>query len=360
MRARQPRRPCQSAGLRLARVDHQPRARAGRVSNLLTISRMRAWRTCKRLHKLSYMDGWRPVRQADALRQGDMGHLGLEAWWRAEHGVRLDAALAAMTGRAGDPYEQVAMEELLRGYDYEYADQMDRYEVFVIEGSFTAPLVNPETGQPSRTWLLAGKKDGVIRDLSTGAVLLLEHKLTADSFAEDSDPYWIKLGMDAQVSHYFMGAETDGYAPEGCLYDVLRRPQLRPLKATPEESRKYTKFGELYKNQREHDETLKEYRVRVRADISDRPTKYFGRRMIARTERDLVEYLTDTWAEARIMREAEKADVAPKSPEACHRFGTCTYWPICAYGLDPADHPEMFERVEDVHPELELLQEAAA
>jgi hypothetical protein len=328
------------------------------VSNLLTVSRMRTWRTCKRLHQLSYLDGWRTVRQADPLRQGDIGHVGLEAWWSAPEGERLERALAAVSGRAEDAYEQAALEELLAGYDYQWRDEMDRYEVLVVEGTFTAPLLNPATGAASRTWVLAGKKDAVVRDRSTGAVLLVEHKLTSDSFAEDSDPYWIKLGMDAQISHYYIGAELDGYSPEGCLYDVLRRPQMRPLKATPEASRKYTKHGDLYANQRAHDETPEEYRQRVRADISDHPSKYFARRVTARTERDLVEYLTDVWAESRIMREAEIAGVAPRSPEACHRFGTCAFWSVCAYGVRPEDHPELYRKVDDVHPELELEEVA--
>lgn len=326
------------------------------MSNLLTVSRMRTWRECKQKHRLMYLEGWRSARAADPLRQGDVGHAGLEAWWRAADGERLDAAIDAMAGRGEDAYEQAALEELLAGYDYQWRDEMDRYEVLVVEGTFTAPLVNPATGAASRTWLLAGKKDVVVRDRESGMVVLVEHKLTSDSFAEDSDPYWIKLGMDAQVSHYYIGAETDGVSPAGCLYDVLRRPQLRPLKATPEESRKYTKFGELYKNQRAHDETPDEYRLRVRADISDRPNKYFARRTIARTERDLFEYVGDVWAESRIMREAELANVAPKSPEACHRFGTCTFWNVCAYGLNPEDHPELYVRVENVHPELDLQE----
>lgn len=326
------------------------------MSNLLTVSRMRAWRTCKRLHQLSYLDGWRTAKAADPLRQGDIGHVGLEAWWRAPDGERLNAALHAIAGRGEDAYEQAAMEELLTGYDYEYRDQVDRYEILVVEGTFTAPLLNPATGAASRTWLLAGKKDVVVRDRESSLILLVEHKLTSESFAEDADSYWIRLGMDAQVSHYYIGAETDGVTPEGCLYDVLRRPQLRPLKATPVESRKYTKLGDLYANQRAEDETPEQYRQRVRGDISDYPKKYFARRTIARTERDLFEYLTDVWAESRIMRDAELARVAPKSPEACHRFGTCAFWNVCAYGLDPADHPELYVRVENVHPELDLQE----
>lgn len=321
----------------------------------MTVSRLKTWRDCKRKHRLMYIDGWRIVRKAAALREGDIGHVGLEAWWKDDGTDRIGVALDAMKGMGEDAYEQAAMEELLKGYDYVYGDQMDRYVVHAVEESFTLPLINPKTGAPSRTWTLAGKVDGVLRDLQTGALLILEHKLTADSFAEDSDRYWLKLGMDAQVSHYFLGAESLGFPAEGCLYDVLLRPRQKPLKATPMESRKYVaKTGALYANQRAEDETPDQFRARVAADISDHPTKYFQRRVIGRMDKDIIEYLGEVWEETQMMRAAELAGVATKNPESCHRFSTCSYWDICAYGLNPADHPETFERVENVHPELEL------
>jgi hypothetical protein len=334
---------------------------------MLTVSRMKAWRTCKRLHRLSYLEGWRSVRSADPLRQGTIGHRGLEAWWSADVD-RLGAALAAIAGQGEDAYEQAAIEELLIAYDREWTAELARYEIVAVEISFTIPLVNPATGAISRTWILAGKIDGVLRERDTGCIVLLEHKLTSESFADDAESYWIKLGMDAQVSHYYLGAEGHGHIATGCLYDVLRRPRLEPLKATPVEQRKYTEkpsklkdgtvrpAGSLYANQRDADETPDEYRARVRTSIAEAPAKYFARRTIARTDRDIAEYLGDVWAEARMMRDAELAEVSPKNPEACHRFGTCTYWPVCAYGVRPEDHPETFIQVENVHPELELQE----
>jgi len=228
--------------------------------------------------------------------------------------------------------------------------------VLAVEQTFTAPILNPDSGAPSRTWIIAGVLDGVLRERATDAVLILEHKTTTENIADPADPYWTKLGMDAQVSHYYLGAEAMGHAAEGCLYDVLLRPRLRPLKATPEAARKYTKLGELYANQRALDETPEEYGARVRADIEADPGRYFIRRDIARTDNDIREYLADLWAEGRMMREAEIAERAPRNPESCHRFGTCPFWDTCANGLNPADHPDSFAKVDNVHPELDLQE----
>lgn len=323
------------------------------MSNILTVSRLRTWRDCRRKHRLKYLDGWRPKVEGEALRFGSLIHTGLEAWWKDDGTGRLVAAIEAIEGRSSDAYEQVAAEELLVGYDREWGED-ERYEVIAVEETFFAPLLNPETGAASRTWTLAGKLDGIVRDLTTGAVLILEHKTTVENIGDAADPYWAKLAMDAQVSHYYVGAESLGHAAEGCLYDVLLRPRLKPLKATPEASRKYKANGELYANLRAEDETPEEYRARVHGDISDHPAKYFQRRDVARTDSDIIEYLGDAWAEGRMMREAELAERAPRNPESCHRFGQCAFWSICAYGVRPEDHPDTYERVEDVHPELEL------
>lgn len=324
------------------------------MSNLLTISRVRTNDECRRKHKLMYLDGWRSVNEGRARGFGRLLHDGLEAWWKGDGNARLIVALDAMADDAADPFEQVAAQELMTGY-HAFWGPPDQYDVIAVEATFTAPLINPETGATSRTWVLAGKLDVLLRDRRTGAVLICEHKTSTENIQNPAATYWVKLGMDSQVSQYFLGAEALGHTAEWCLYDVLLRPRQEPLKATPEESRKYkAKTGELYANQRAEDETPEQYRLRIRADIEANPEKYYQRKEVARTDRDIIEYLGDLWDKGRIMREAEIAGRAPKTPDACHRFGTCSFWSVCAYGLNPADHPEMFERVDNVHPELEL------
>jgi hypothetical protein len=64
---------------------------------VLSASRLRAARSCQRLHKFQYLDGIRPIAEADSLRFGSLIHKGLEAWWKAPNGERLEAALAAIT-----------------------------------------------------------------------------------------------------------------------------------------------------------------------------------------------------------------------------------------------------------------------
>ena len=83
--------------LRFRRSDHvSPELAPTDGLPILSASRLRAARSCQRLHRFHYLDGVRPVVEADTLRFGTLIHRALEAWWRAPEGERLDAALAAL------------------------------------------------------------------------------------------------------------------------------------------------------------------------------------------------------------------------------------------------------------------------
>ena len=153
----------------------------------------------------------------------------------------------------------------------------------------------PETGGVSKTWVLAGKIDAIAKDKATGKHIIVEHKTTSQDIGPGSD-YWKKLPIDGQVSGYYVGASTLGYEVDVCLYDVIRKPTIRPYKATPEENRKYKKDGTLYAGQHEHDEDPHEWEARLMADIAERPDYYFQRVEVVRSESDLSDYLFDMWA----------------------------------------------------------------
>jgi hypothetical protein len=82
---------------RFRRSEHvNPELAAKGGLPVLSASRLRSARSCQRLHRFQYLDGIRPAVEGDALRFGSLIHHGLEAWWRAPDGERLEAALAAL------------------------------------------------------------------------------------------------------------------------------------------------------------------------------------------------------------------------------------------------------------------------
>lgn len=323
------------------------------VLPLLTASRLKSARRCAREHEYRYFRGVTSTEDVAALRVGTGIHRVLEAWWTAEPSARLDDAMAALASYEwADEYERVRAEALIVGYNCRWDTASDDYDVLGVESSFRAPLRNPETGGTSRTWEIAGKIDAIVRERATGRVLVVEHKTTSEDCAPGSD-YLKRLTLDGQVSLYFIGAEQVVGAPiDGCLYDVIRKPGIRPLKATPDDARKYTKAGTLYANQRETDETPDEFRARLFDAIAEDPNRYYARAEVVRLDGEVADALYDVWQTARGIRDNELRGYHPRNTDACVRYGrTCEYWPVCA-GQASLDDANLYRRLDDVHPEL--------
>lgn len=217
-------------------------------------------------------------------------------------------------------------------------------------------------------------------------VYVVEHKTTAIEIGPGST-YWKRLQLDAQISKYLVGSRALGHEPIGVLYDVIRKPLIRPLEATPIEKREYTKpkdkacpeckkkgagpaphtvdgltcadgrivtdpGGKLYANMREHDETPEEFRKRLRDDIAANPEKYYQRGTVVRLDEEERDAAKDAWEIAREVREAQLADRWPRNVDACDAYGSfCPYFAVCA-GEASIDDPTRFRDADNPHEEL--------
>jgi hypothetical protein len=331
---------------------------------LITNSEQKCFRRCAREHHYAYELGIRSIDEAEALRFGSLVHVGLEAFWRALHAQQqaaasandaaplptpLTAAIDAMAPNAADEFDLVRAGVMMQGYDARWAE--DEYEVLAVEVEFRAPLINPATGQPSRTYMVAGKLDAIVRRRRDGLIFIVEHKTSSEDIGVGSK-YWARLQIDSQISIYFAGARALGYEPAGCVYDVLAKPRIAPLKATPLEARKMTKRGELYANQRAEDETANEFRERLVGKICEDPDRWYQRGEVVRLESEEREAAFDVWQTARSMREGQLAARYPRNPESCERYGrVCNYFSVCT-GSGSLEDAGRFERVANVHQEL--------
>lgn len=323
---------------------------------VLSNSAIACFRRCAREYLYRYVMLRRPRRASEALRFGTFFHVGLNAWWIAKGGAddKLAAALTAIAQRSAereedsDPFDLVRASALLVGYSARWGEE--GFETIAVEQSFEVPLVNPDTGAASRTYRIGGKVDVIARQ--GGKLRVVEHKTTSKDIAPGSD-YWRRVSAtDPQVSTYISGARAAGYPVEDCLYDVVRKPQLRPAKATPVENRRYTKAGKLDARQRETDETPDEFYERIVADVAEKPEKYFARGPLVRLEHDEREHAADVWQTAWFIREAENARRFPRSPNACERFGSfCEYFDVCS-GMTSIDDDTRFRTAETPHEEL--------
>lgn len=336
------------------------------TKEILTISRLKTFRECAQKHHLKYVELWEPTTRPERLAFGTLFHVGVETFWNAiKNGFNvataLDLGVTAIHHKAADEIDDKFIRsivlELFRGYCASWAKDVDKYEVLEVEAQFSSALVNPESMRESQTFALQGKIDLIVRERLTGRTLLVEHKTTKEDVSDDAAAYWLRLTMDPQLSTYVVGSLALGHAIDAIIYDVAGKPQLRPHKATPVESRKYTKEGKLYANQRAEDETLGEFTARVAEDINLKADRYFRRREVARLDGELQANMKDVWHDARILRESQLAGRHPRNPDACHKFGKCEFFDICANGLDPA-HSAQFRRRSSAHTELANVGEA--
>ena len=309
----------------------------------LTNSMRSKFNACHRAYKIAYVDLIRPAKASEALTFGTAMHALLEAYWT---GANPD-----FSKTTGDEFKDKTLIALYDGYIEKWGlkDYLN-YERIDAEIGFEAPLMNPETGGVSKTWVLAGKIDAIAKDKTTGKHIIVEHKTTSQDIGPGSD-YWKKLPIDGQVSGYYVGASTLGYDVDVCLYDVIRKPTIKPYKATPEENRKYKKDGTLYAGQHETDETPDEWYARLKADIAERPEYYFQRIEVVRSESDLSDYLFDMWAVGREIADAERIGRWSRNPNACSVYGSCEYFDVCT-GCASLDDVTLFRKAETPNEEL--------
>jgi hypothetical protein len=318
--------------------------------------------------------GLRPIRESMPLRLGAAFHLGAEllapvfeaAAQRAPEesaepveNKACEAIRRATQSYSTVPYwcqdllewavERVTVERLLHAYFLRY--QGDGLKTIATEQEFCLPLINPETGADSPLWRLAGKIDRIVQ-LPDGRLAVLETKTSSSSLDDGSD-YWARLRLDSQISLYYYAARQLGYEVQTVLYDVVRKPLIDVMRATPLEKRKFTKDGRLYANQRDRDETPDEFAERLTSDIAARPEFYFARKEIPRLEADLAEAQAEWWQQAHLLRECQRTGRWFRNTQSCLQPFRCEYCEICFTGARPEESiPTGFRRVENVHPEL--------
>lgn len=375
--------------------------RTRRKLEVITNSRLKSFRRCRRLHHLRYERGILPVEDRVELRFGQLIHRALEAWWiervtdndqradllRRFHAASpevndivwgsverhpMNAALDVLD-EEDDLFLRAKARAMIIGYGERWHDALgshDDWEVLGVEDEFYAPLVNPATGEASRLWQLGGKRDILVRDRMTGEVLIVDHKTSSEDLSPGSR-YWRRLVMDTQISLYYAGAKAQGYDPTGFVHDVLRKPQIRPQLATPEDQRRYTKEkkdkwgtvtepSRLYAADRDRDEMPDEYEARCLAAMRENPEAWFVRETVPRLDGELAEFDADLWADAKLMRESEISGRNPRNPDGCEMYGSlCGFFDVCC-GQGSLDDRAKFTTIDQPHVELEHVPEEEA
>lgn len=309
----------------------------------ITTSEIRAYKRCREEHRFSYALGYRTHYRGGALAFGTVVHAGLEAWWR---GLPLAGALEALHDSAFaeglDDYEQAKAAVMLEGYDARWGSLRGDFEVLHVEHTFRVL-------RGLGSYQLGGKFDALA--VIEGQPIVVEHKTTSEDIGAGSD-YWARLTLDDQVGNYLAAAEALGYRAGGVLYDVLKKPSVEPLRATPPDKRRFKKDGTLYANQREDDEPLEAYRARLVEALAEAPQTYFARQLVVRFDEETARANRDTDRIAAEILRVVPDEPQPRSPDACKRYGRmCEYFDVCT-GAASLDDSARFRRTTNPHEEL--------
>lgn len=329
---------------------------------LLTNSSIGAAKACMRRYELSYVLGLRPLDDGEARSAGTLFHSAVEA--RAHGGV--DAGYAVIHASERPEYERARVDAMFTGHVWYWENQP--LEEVATELAFRIPLLNPETGAASRTFVLAGKLDRIVR-LPDGRLAIGEYKTTGEDVSSGGD-WWRRLRRDLQSSIYWMAARVMGYEVEAIVYDVTRRPAHRPTQVPllDDQGMKIVldaggqrvmnaKGGKPRQTASEKDgwvlqtrpETVDEYRERVLGVMTGEPDKYFTRGELARTAAELESASYDVWWYAQQLGDAYRLGRWPRNSAMCHG---CDFDPICDGEALDTHTPAGFVRLTDVHPEL--------
>lgn len=263
--------------------------------------------------------------------------------------------------RFSDPITWAKCYGLIVGYDTRWRDVA--WVATGIEQYVEAPLKNPETGRVSRTFKLAGKID-VLAELD-GRSYIIDHKTTSNDIADPAAPYWRQLAIEGQPSHYMLLEWLNGRKVDGAVWDVTRKPGIRPKTLTKAERASVVANGRYF-NQKvlasdqaalangAERESPDMFAKRLAADTLERPDWYFARRSVPRLDSELLEYATELWDHAQELIAARRTERNPRNSGACLLYNSpCLFLGVCS-GHDSIDS-ERWTKKNYVHRELPVI-----
>ena len=252
---------------------------------------------------------------------------------------------------------------LLEGYHARWSDQQRRIAVREIETTHQTRLVNLDTMCSSRSFRIAGKIDKLA--VQDGRLAIFDHKTTSQEIADLGGSFWRQLMVEAQPTHYELLLLSSGIQVEQVIWDVVRKPALRPRKLTPSQRDSLRDNG-TYLGQAVSRETAQRfwerenrelYEVRLTQEVLQNPNRYFARRGVSRTREELAEYAQELWQIGQEILSARRNNRWYRNSGACMVYGTpCKFLGVCSghdsieserWGRKPHPHAELPAEVQE-------------
>ncbi|BDC48885.1 hypothetical protein F183_A12010 [Bryobacterales bacterium F-183] len=327
-----------------------------------TYSMWSLFRNCRKAVDWRYLQNLAPIERDRNLHFGSLIHECLEMWHRdRDLASVLDHIDRRCAGRAQDEDQRRDWHyatAMMKGYAELYA--VEEFEVIALEETFTnMPIVNPATGATSRSFVLAGKVDGIVR--IDGDYYLLEHK-TAAQLGSD---YLERLWTDFQITLYAWYLEQRfGFQITGILYNILVKTRLQQSQGETEEEFEARRAELLAKSKtgkttakRKLPETDDEFQQRLAEKYAE-PGMFHRERLYISRDRFAV-LQAELWELTQSFLEARRRGAFYQNTSFCFNYQRpCPYFALCRSNGNPNVMENFYQRVEP-HEELRVLTAGA-
>ena len=326
---------------------------------ITTYSMWRSFRDCRMACKYRYFDNLSPLERPRTLVFGQLIHNGLEIW---HHSRDLTLVLEvinssyprrSMADADGDMQRAEWHLATAMMSNYALCYPREDFRVVAQEKAFLHPILNPQTGAESRSFLLAGKVDGIVQ-MPDGKYYLLEHKTAS----QIDGSYLERLWTDFQITLYAGYLEkTLGVRITGIIYNVLTKAKLRQGRGESEDEYK-ARCAELIAKsktgktsaRRKLPESDEDFQARLAEKYAE--PGVFHREMLFLSRSRFDELQSELWELSQSLLDARRRDAWYRNTSQCFQFGRpCAYWPICSSGGNPmviANHYQIIEPHEEL------------
>jgi hypothetical protein len=319
-----------------------------------TYSMWSRFRNCRKACEFRYIKELVPLERDKNLAFGSVIHDCLEIW----HGqqditVVLEFIDGAYPDRNHDE-KQRANWHLATAMMTAYAKQFptENFEVIALEKTFEGPIINPITGAASRSFSLAGKVDGIVKQ--DGLYYLLEHKTAA----QINSGYLERLWTDFQIILYAWYLEqTMGIFISGIIYNILVKAKLRQSIGETEAEFETRRAGLISKSKtgkssakRKMPESDDSFQARLLQKYEE--PGMFHREELFISRDQFAELQEELWELSQAMLNARRRNFFYRNTSNCFQYNRpCAYFPLCRSG----DNPNVIENYyQKVTPNEEL------
>ncbi len=317
--------------------------------DLWTFSALNTFRNCPRKFKHRYIDCLRPLERAEALSFGGVVHSVIELWYRSTgEPDRLQTVIThiddAFPERMHDPYQRSQWHlalAMLTGYANRY--EPEDFTVVEIEKEFTSEIRNPDTGEVSPLFSIAGKADGIVQ--CHDGLYLLEHKTAAGVDANYLDKLW----TDTQIAIYCHYLRQLGYPIIGVIYNVLLKSRLKQSQGETqaEYEARYAELAAKNKSgkstaKRQFPDSDEAFQTRL-AEWYSRP-EAFHREYIYLSEDRLAMVQDEVWEITQQYLDAQRRGKWLLNTSNCFSYQRpCEYLPYCQSGFNTIVADNLYE-----------------